>query len=176
MRTIIKTNKNIMTFNYLYVCVYLAVVMLSSCTCLKKIEKMPPDFDFIAQYGIADENTINTFNNTFTKRINWDKDTTISLHYARMEKEKVYQKIKSYTLEELPIYFVPESNIVISPSPTYYLKFRMNGTFYEVIWETNTFSEERRAKRLRKVFSQIKNYLNKQEIITNLPDDERSVF
>jgi hypothetical protein len=137
---------------------------------------MPKDFGFIAKYGIAEENTINTFDNTYTKRIDWDKDTTISLVLPEKEKQKVYQKIKRYAIEELPVIFEPESTIDVSPSPTYYLRFKMNGSVQEVIWETNTFSEEKRAKRLRAVFTQINSYLKKQEVITNLPDDERGAF
>lgn len=137
---------------------------------------MPKDFDFIAKYGIAEENTINTFENTYTKRIDWDKDTIITLIFPTKEKQKIYKKIKRYAIEELPVIFEPESTIVVSPSPTYYLRFEMNGSVHEVIWETNTFSEEQRAKRLRAVFTQMNSYLKKQEVVTNLPDDERGAF
>jgi len=150
--------------------------MLNSCTTIKDIEKMPDDFDFIAKYGIAEENTINTFNNTFTKKINWDKDTTISLSFPYEEKEKVYQKIKRYAIGKLPGTFEPESNRKVSPSPTYYLRFKMNGTIHEILWETNTLSKEESAKKLRAIFTQINNYLKGQEVITNLPEDKRGVF
>jgi hypothetical protein len=143
---------------------------------MKNSEKMPDDFDFIAKYGIAEENTINTFNNTFTKKINWDQDTSISLLFPYEEKEKVYQKIKRYAIEKLPYNFEPESNRVVSPSPTYYLRFKMNGTIHEILWETNTLSLEENAKNLRAIFKQINNYLERQEIILNLPEDERGVF
>lgn len=176
MKLIIKTNRSIMMLDKSYGCMLLIFVLLSSCTCLNKIHTMPPDFDFIAQYGIADGNIINTFNSTFTKRIDWDKDTVVSLSFASQEKEKVYNKIKRYRIDEFPVYFVPESIIDVSPSPTYYLMFKINDTFYYITWEINTFSKEKSAKRLRTIFSQIINYLNKQEIITNLPDDKRGVY
>lgn len=154
----------------------LICLILSSCTGIKKIEKMPDDFDFIAKYGIAEENAINTFDNTFTKKIDWDKDTTISLSFPNKEKEKVYRKIKRYAIEELPVTFEPESNMDVSPSPTYYLMFKMNGSVHEIKWETNTYSKEKKAKRLRAIYTQINSYLKGQEAIGNLPEDERGVF
>lgn len=159
-------------WNSYYYMIFVCVI-LSSCT---SIEKMPVDFDFIAKYGIAEENTINTFDNTFTKKISWDKDTTISLSFPDEEKEKVYHKIKRYAIDELPVTFEPESNIDISPSPIYYLMFKLNGSVYEITWETNTLSKEKKAKRLRAVYTQINNYLIAQKAIANLPEDERGVF
>ncbi|MCF8360926.1 MAG: hypothetical protein K9H26_19410 [Prolixibacteraceae bacterium] len=169
MKNTIKINSN----NYFII---IAILILGSCTGTMKIEKMPDDFDFIAKYGIAEENIINTFDNTFTKKINWDTDTTISLIFPNDEKEKVYKKIKKYSIEELPTNFKPRSIKDVSPSPTYYLKFKMNDTIHEVIWETNTLSKEKRAKRLRAVITQINSYLITKEAVANLPEDERITF
>jgi hypothetical protein len=137
---------------------------------------MPDDFDFIAKFGVAEEYLINTFNNTYTKKITWDKDTTISLVFPDEEKEKVYQKIKRYEIDKLPGIFEPDYYKEVAPSPTYYLKFKLNGSIYEILWETNTLSKEKRAKNLRDIFKQIDTYLESQEVIKSLPEDRRGVF
>lgn len=176
MKSTIKADYNNLTFLKLNHYMILVFVILSSCTCIKKLDKMPSDFDFIAKYGIAEENTINTFDNTFTKKINWDKDTTISIVFPEKEKEKVYKKIKHYAIDELPVLYNPESSLIVSPAPTYYLKFIMNGSVHEITWETNTFSQAKMAKRLRDIYIQIDKYLKKQDAISNLPEDKRGAF
>ncbi len=158
-----------------YYMVFICLINIS-CSNSREIWKLPDDFNFIARYGIAEENSINTFDNTFTKKINWDRDTTISLTFPLEEKKKVYNKIMNYAIKELSDNYKPKSTTDISPSPTYYLLFKMNGTIYEITWETNTFSEEKEAKKLRALFTHIDNYLKEQEVIANLPDDERGVF
>lgn len=175
MKNIIRVDSKIHFPNF-SCCLIFVCVMLSSCTGINKMGKMPEDFDFVATYGIAEENTINTFDNTFTKKIDWNKDTTITLYFPYDEKEKVYKKIKRYELEKMPEDFKPESKMDVSSAPTYCLKFRIDDSIHKVKWETNTLSKEREARRLRSIYEQVNDYLNEDTTITSLPEDKRGAF
>lgn len=156
--------------------VYIIYFVSFSISCFMNKEEMPDDFNFIATYGIAEENNINTFDSTFTKRINWDKDSTIALIFPINEKQKIFNLIRDFEIEKYPIDFQPKPNKDISPSPTYYFLFEMNGIIYEINWEINTSSNERRAMKLSDIFFHIDNYIKNENAYLCIPEDERIVF
>jgi hypothetical protein len=72
-------------------------------------EKMPKDFNFIVKLN-SNEYCINTYDNTFSKSINWDKDTIKNYKISDSEKRRVYQLIKEYNIIKYPNYFTPPTH------------------------------------------------------------------
>ena len=180
MRNTSKTKNSIGTnFKLIKLCDcfnFLAFLFLSSCLQMTNSKTMTDDFNFIAIYGIMERNTINTFNNTFTKILDWEKDTIVNFTLSSKQKEEIYKKIKKYRLDEYPSNFSPKSNKSIQPSPTYYLKFRTGGIVKEIMWEKNVNSKEKEAKHLRLVFEIIENIINEEKSICDLPSDKRGAL
>jgi hypothetical protein len=137
---------------------------------------MPSDFNFIAKFGIMKQNTVNTFDSTYTRSFDWNKDTIVIFTLSEKQKELIYKKIKRFKIEEFPYIFEPESSMEISPSPTYYLKFKFEGTEKEILWEKNVYSKEKNAEHLRSIFLEISSFVSQSKIIQRLPEDVRGKF
>ena len=75
-------------------------------------EKMPEDFNFIVKLN-SNEYCINTYNNTFSKSINWDKDTIINYKISNLEKNRVYQLIKEYNIIKYPLILISSALVVV---------------------------------------------------------------
>ncbi len=135
-------------------------------------EKMPTDFNFIAKIN-DNEYSINTYNNTFTKTINWEKDTIIAFKISNNEKLRIYNLIKEYDIIKYPNYFTPPTNIIIRPTFDYYFKCTFDSIDVEINWKFNTESEEKDATILRNFLLQIFDNIMLDKRIKNLPKTER---
>jgi len=177
MKNIIKSNDRKSIMHMVVFDFALIYIGLSLSGCISSFSpRMPNDFNFIAIYGSMKQNTVNTFNNTYTRTYDWDNDTIVPFALSDEQKELIYRKIKRFKIEEFPNTFEPKSNIEVSPSPTFYLKFKIKGFDKEIIWETNVYSKESNAKHLRSIFSEIENFVNQNKIIQELPEDVRGKF
>ena len=138
-------------------------------------EKMPKDFNFIVKLN-SNEYCINTYNNTFSKSLNWNKDTIISYKIGDLEKSRVYQLIKEYNIIKYPNYFTPPTHLIVNPSFDYYFKSTFNSINVEINWEFNTESKEKDAKLLKGFLYGIFDNILKDEDIKNLPETKRVSF
>ena len=138
-------------------------------------EKMPKDFNFIVKLN-SDEYCINSYDNTFSKSINWDKDTIINYKVSDSEKRRIYQLIKEYNIIKYPNYFTPSTHIIVSPSFDHYFKCTFDSINFEINWEFNTESEEKEAKLLRDFLYKIFDNILKEKQIKNLPETKRISF
>ena len=136
-------------------------------------KKMPADFNFLAKVKF-DTYVIDTYNNTLTKTIDWENDTVISFQTSIEFKEKIYNILRDIDIYKYPENYAPTSTIKISPSSSYFLKFTLGSDTTLINWEENTESENIDAKKLRKLFMTIYNYLEQNERVKSLPDDERA--
>ena len=136
-------------------------------------EKMPTDFNFIAKI-IDNEYSINTYNNTFSKTINFGKDTIISFKISNNEKKRIYNLIKEYNIIKYPNYFTPPTHIIKSNSFDYYFKCTFDSINVEINWEFNTESEEKDATNLMNFLIQIFDNILEDKRIKDLPESERS--
>ena len=135
-------------------------------------EKIPKDFNFIAKIT-SGKYSINTYNNTFSKSINWDKDTVLYYKINDNEKRRIYDLIKEYNIIRYPNYFTPPTHRRIMPSFDYYFKCTFDSINVEINWEYNTESEEKKAQQLRDFLFQIFENILEEERIKNLPKTER---
>ena len=138
-------------------------------------EKMPKDFNFIVKLN-SNEYCINTYNNTFSKSLNWNKDTIISYKIGDLEKSRVYQLIKEYNIIKYPNYFTPPTHLIVNPSFDYYFKSTFNSINVEINWEFNTESKEKDANLLKSFLYGIFDNILKDENIKNLPETKRVSF
>ena len=94
-------------------------------------DRMPKNFNFIAKL----ENnyyTINTYNNTFSKSLEWDKETIISYKISNKEKKRVFELIKENDIISYPNYFTPSTHVIIRPTENYYFKCTYNSANIEI--------------------------------------------
>jgi hypothetical protein len=135
-------------------------------------EKMPKDFNFIVKLN-SNEYCINTYDNTFSKSINWDKDTIKNYKISDSDKRRVYQLIKEYNIIKYPNYFTPPTHINVSPSFDYYFKSTFDSINVEINWKFNTESKEKEAILLKDFLYRIFDNILKEEQIKNLPETVR---
>ena len=132
-------------------------------------EKMPTDFNFIAKIE-SNEYTINTYNNTFSKSLDWGKDTIISFKIGDNDKNRIYNLIKEYNIIKYPHYYAPPTKRRIMPSFDHYFKCTFDSIDVEIKWEFNTESREKDAEKLTDFLFLIFENVAKDEQIKNLPE------
>jgi hypothetical protein len=135
-------------------------------------KNMPSDFNFHVNIA-SDSYIINTYNNTLTKTIDWEKDTTITLIVSSEFKESIYKLLREIDIAKYPPNYAPTSTVNILPSFSYKIKYTMDSMTTSTKWEENTDSENRDAKRLRNVFNEIEKYIEENEEVNSLPDSQR---
>ena len=137
-------------------------------------KEVPDNFNFLAIYGFGEGNKLNTFNKTYTKTIDWDKDTTIYFELSSEQKRNIYDKIRSLDVQKYPKQFTPISKETIRPSPTFYIKVRLGSVEKEIYWNDNTNSKEKEAQLLRDFFRYLERIVDENPIVKQLPKDDRS--
>lgn len=144
-------------------------------TCGQYKDEMPADFNFQANI-ITDSYVLDTYKNTLTKAIDWEKDTTVAFIVSKEFKESIYKLFKKIDICKYPCNYGPTSTIQILPSHSYKLKYIMDSDSIvgEINWEENTYSETKDAKRLRSVFEKIEEYIEQSDVVKTLPEDERA--
>ena len=151
------------------------IVILNTKTVMNSFEypeKMPEDFNFIVKLN-SNEYCINTYDNTFSKSINWDKDTIINYRISNSEKKRIYKLIKEYNIIKYPNYFTPSTHIKVSPSFDYYFKSTFDSINVEINWKFNTESKEKEATQLMDFLYRIFDNILKEEQIKKLPETKR---
>jgi hypothetical protein len=165
----------IMKANLIFNCL-LIVGLALMLDCVQQNSKypsnMPEDFNFIAEIK-SNTFVVDTYKNTLTKSIDWDKDTVISFEFPQYEKVKVFNILKEINILNYPKNFSPKSTIRIFPGFLYRFKFTMKSIEYEVDWKVNTESEVPDAKELKKLFEDIMLYIEKDQRVKNLPESKR---
>ncbi len=116
------------------------------------------------------------YKGTFTKTIDWEKDTTITLFLTREEKELIYEAICKINIYSYPENYAPISTISVSPTFTFSIEMTMEGIDRSINWTENTESETKDAKRLRRLFEKIAEQIENHKEIKELPKDERVFF
>lgn len=162
----IRWNKTI-----IYYCLIAVCLILFSCTTK---EQYPPDFNFIATWGIAKEYSLNTFTNTFF--LNRVIDTSVVFKLSDLQKQSIYNYIIEKQLYNYPHLYTPESNRSISPYACYYIKIEYNRKQIEIIWEANCWANDRKSKKLRGLFALIERMTLKDKTITNLQDQILPIY
>lgn len=138
-------------------------------------DSMPDDFNFIS--NIADNSYIlDTYRNKLTKIIDWNLDTTVSYLLPIEEKLKIYNLLKEIDIYKYPENYAPTSTVDLSPTFSYCFKFTLNGIDHKVNWKENTESEIKEARQLRKLFLEIQNILEKDDLIIELPESKRAFY
>ena len=137
-------------------------------------EKMPDDFNFKFETGIGKTKffKVNTYNNTLTSPINFEKDTTIGFQFSINEKEKIYKIIEDIDISIYPENYAPTCVQRILPASTYYFETSINGDTIRINWEENTHSRTKESKNLMKLFNEIYTISGENEKVKNLPDSE----
>ncbi|MGP4108894.1 hypothetical protein [Virgibacillus sp. L01] len=69
--------------------------------------KMPENFNFSVQFGMAKKNEINTFEGIVTKDLIADGTATAEITFTDAEMRKIYKKVKEINIDELTK-FTPE--------------------------------------------------------------------
>ena len=135
-------------------------------------DKVLANFNFIAKLN-SSEYVLNTYNNTFSKGLTWEKDTIINFKISNEEKIRIYNLMKEINIVEYPNYYAPPTHIRVSPSFDFYFKCSFEAINIEINWEFNIESEIEKAVKLRKFLHSIfENILNDPKI-KNLPESER---
>jgi hypothetical protein len=137
-------------------------------------KEVPDNFNFIAIFGFCDGNKLNTFNETFTKTIDWGNDTTIYFELSIEQKRNIYDRIRSLDILKYPKQFIPKSKEEIHPSPSYYVKIRFKDIEKEVYWSENVNSKEKKAQLLRDFFSYLERIVAENPNVKPLPKDNRT--
>lgn len=136
-------------------------------------ETMPNDFNFIS--NIAESSYIlDTYKDKLTKTIDWELDTTISYQLSLAEKQNIYSILKEIDIYHYPQNYNPTTRVRVRPSFSYQFEFTLNGVDYKINWKENTESDTWDAKKLRKLFREIKNTLEKDDQVKKLPEDKRA--
>lgn len=135
-------------------------------------EETPDDYNFIAKIDYTDL-ILDTYKNEFTKGITWEKDTVIHYKLSNVEKNRIYNLMKSIDIVKYPNFFAPKTNKLIHPSPTYYFKCEFDNVKVEIRWVYNTESETEDAVKFRNfMYSIFENILEEKEI-KKLPETYR---
>ena len=134
---------------------------------------MPVDFNFSATIDF-DTYTIDTYNNSLLKQFDWERDTLITFHVKKEFKEKIYGILRDIDIYKYPRNFAPTSTIGRLPSSSYHFKFTIDSITYSIDWVENTYSEIKDAKKLRTLFMEIRDYIEQDERVKDLPEDERA--
>jgi len=136
-------------------------------------EEMPSDFNFVANVE-SSKYVLDTYNNVFSKSLNWSKDTIIHYKISEIEKRRIYNLIKENDIIKYPNYFAPPTHVSVMPSFDYYFKCTFDSINVEINWEYNTESEEKEAKQLRDFIYSTFDSILTEERIKNLPESERT--
>lgn len=86
----------------------------------------PKDFEFKAIWHFEGR-VVNSRENTFTKAISYDTDTTISFKLTEAQQEQIYKVMKDIDVFGYPEDFVPSTKTQVTPSTEYYLEVEING-------------------------------------------------
>ena len=135
-------------------------------------KKMPADFNFSAKVEF-DTYTLDTYNNSLIKIIDWENDTLIAFQLTNDFKEKIFNILREIDINKYPENYAPTSTIEISPSSNYYFKYTINSRTRELKWVENTESETKDAKKLRSLFKTILDFLKQDKIVKTLPESKR---
>lgn len=138
-------------------------------------KELPEDFEFKAIWHFEGW-VIDSRENTFTKAISYDTDTTISFKLTEAQQEQIYKIMKDIDVFGYPEDFVPSTTTQVLPSTKYYLEVEINGVSKKINWEQNVYSSTKRAKRLRRFFDLLDDMLDASAAIQALPKDERMFF
>jgi len=136
-------------------------------------KEMPSDFNFFAKVEY-DTYLLDTYNNTLTKKFDWEHDTIISFEIGQEFKEKIYNTLCDIDIYKYPENYAPTSTITVDPSTSYFLKFTFNSDTTEINWTEHTYSEKKEAKKLREIFETIYEYLEQDDRVKSLPEDRRA--
>lgn len=140
-------------------------------------DTLPKDFNFTFKIESSFSYQFNTEDNSLKKLIDlWANpveyaNTTIIL--SQKELYIIWRKISEIDILKYPKNYEPSSRYSISPSPSYLITLRFNGTTKEVNWSTNTETFEcQEAFSLKELFQLIDSTIINKEAFRNLPEDK----
>lgn len=110
----------------------------------------PNSFNLIFKYGVGAKNELNTFNQTYTKDMVMAPSVTVKMSLSNNELNSIYQKINDLKLFNESI--EPESNMMVTPCSSYYLKVQINSEQKELSWDNC-------RGRIRDKLQQFSNYI-----------------
>ena len=129
------------------------------------------DFNFIIKLANS-AYTINTYNNTLIKQLDWHKDTVIKYEVTNKLKMEIFDKLKKIDIYKYPDHYAPTSLIRESPSMSYFLQYTVNGNTRIVDWKENTESETKEAQHLRELFDKLLNEIERDNRVKSFPDSK----
>jgi hypothetical protein len=135
------------------------------------------EFNFIFKYGVGAKNELNTFENTFTKDMICDPDTTVNLSLSNKEMKKIYKKMTKIGFFDYPDTFsinIMDHEIVgdMEPHCSYFFKVEHNSEIKELWWVDNILLIKRidvKAEKLKELIMFIKNIIESKEEYKKLP-------
>ncbi len=137
-------------------------------------QEMPPDFGFIAEWGVARMNTLDTFTGTFTKDLVLGSPVTATadLSLTQQELEDAYKRLLGIDIWGYPTHFAPPyadvttpgQDQTISPVMNYHLHVVAAGMSKDIWWSDSNGSSAPEALTLRYWFRWL------MELITSKPE------
>ena len=128
-------------------------------------------FNFQMKYNDIYYN-LNTYNDTFTYGLSWDRDTIISYKVSDKFKREVYSKLVDIDIFRYPKNYAPTTTFRRLPADYYYLKYSFDTINYTINWRENTESKNRDAVKLRNLFRFIISNIENDTIINRLPQSQ----
>jgi hypothetical protein len=158
--------------------IYIALAIVfcgCSCDCGRS-----DDFGFILKYGVGAGNIVNTFEDTYTRDMIVEKDTTIDFTFSNEEMTEIKKMMIGINIMNYPEEFTPPMSDssderfgrMVMPHPTYEIIVRIDGRRHEIIWHDSNESIASRAVKLRKMILRILKIIHNKEVIKNLPEPE----
>ncbi|MFP4527105.1 MAG: hypothetical protein ACLFQX_01030 [Candidatus Kapaibacterium sp.] len=154
----------------------LIAVVLNGCS--GDASKSGRDFDFVLRYGVGGGNVVNTFDDTYTRDMIVEEDTTIHFELSDSEISDIRQMMEDIDIMDYPEVFDPPYSDssetgpggTMMPYKIYELKIKMGDRTKEIIWHASHDTIATKAVKLRNVLLQIIKLIHNKPEIKSLPE------
>lgn len=132
------------------------------------------NFNLLFKYGVALNNKLDTFNNTYTKDMIMAPSITADLALTNQEKQKIYDKMIEIDFFNYPDKFaitVPPGQIVgmVTPSSSYYFHVEYDSKKKDLSWDDNITNNDTKADKLRELIRLIQDIVEAKDEYKRLP-------
>ncbi|MDR1184778.1 MAG: hypothetical protein LBK67_08280 [Coriobacteriales bacterium] len=110
------------------------------------VDHMPDDFDFVLDYGVLSKNSIDTYNDTFTKDLVTNGTETISFAIPVDKMQELYAAFREYEISELPddlnayaaLFIEEESMSTVLPASQFVLTYTCDNEIRTITYDAGT--------------------------------------
>lgn len=134
------------------------------------------NLNLIFKYGVGARNELNTFENTFTKDLIGNPDTTVHLSLSKKELTEIQETMKEINFFDYPDTFVilippNKRGCYQEPYDSYYFKVKSDSLIKELWWEDEICEiRDENAENLRELIMFIRNIIESKEEYKKLPE------